>query len=277
MKSQSTKKILYRMLCGFFLGISVIAPGVSGSVMAVMMGIYDDLINIISNPFKDFKRNFIYLFPMGVGAVLSVAILIQALRLLFENFPIPAFLLFVGLIAGSLPAVFKEANDGLIKKRHIVAIICAFAFALTIGIIAKSEFTLSMNTNNIYYLSICGAIAGITSMIPGMSVSMVLMTLGVYTPLLEAASDFEFITILPVGICFVIGMVMFSKLTKLIFKKYRSIAYYMVFGFMTGTIISIFPGLPKSTLNWFLSIVTITVGLYISFLFQKLSIKFKNN
>ena len=63
MNKSSTGNFFYRMLCGAFLGISVIAPGISGSIMAVMMGIYDDLINIISNPFRNFKKNFSSFFP----------------------------------------------------------------------------------------------------------------------------------------------------------------------------------------------------------------------
>ena len=69
MSKTKTNNFFYRMLCGAFLGISVIAPGISGSIMAVMMGIYDDLINIISNPFKNFKKNFFFILPMGIGAV----------------------------------------------------------------------------------------------------------------------------------------------------------------------------------------------------------------
>lgn len=262
------------MLCGFFLGVAIIAPGVSGSVMAVMMGMYDELINIVSSPFKNIKKNFVFLFPMGIGAVISVVSTIQLLRLLFDNYPIPAFLLFFGLIGGSLPMIFREANRNGFKNKYIIGILCAFAFAVTVGLIARFKLTVNADTNNPYYFSFSGAIAGITSMIPGMSVSMVLMTLGVYASLLKAASNFEILTIMPVGICFVIGMVLFSKLTKYVFDKYHDFGYFMVFGFVSGTLISIFPGLPKDLFNWILSIVMVSVGLGISFLFQRLGKKF---
>ena len=76
MKRNKAGQFFYRMLCGAFLGISVIAPGISGSIMAVMMGIYDELISIISNPFKKFKANFTYLLPMGIGALGSILLLL---------------------------------------------------------------------------------------------------------------------------------------------------------------------------------------------------------
>ena len=61
-------KFLYRILCGFFLGVSVVAPGFSGSIIAITMGIYQDLLRIISNPFKQFKKNVKYCIPLGIGA-----------------------------------------------------------------------------------------------------------------------------------------------------------------------------------------------------------------
>ncbi|MDD4493326.1 MAG: DUF368 domain-containing protein [Eubacteriales bacterium] len=274
MEKRNSKDFFYRMLCGFFLGISIIAPGVSGSVMAVMMGIYDQLINIISNPFKNFKKNFKYLFPMGIGAVLSILIFLQLLNLLFEYYPVPAFNLFIALIAGSLPAVFKESNRDGFKKIYWLGTIGAFAFAFTIGMMAKNNISVNAESQNFIYLTVCGAIAGMTGMIPGMSVSMMLMMLGVYEPLLKAASGFDIMTIAPVGAAFVIGMILFSNLTKYIFNKYHSFGYFMVFGFMIGSLVSIFPGLPEGQLNWILSVVTIIIGLTISLIFQKLGKKF---
>ena len=265
----------YRILCGFFLGIAVIAPGVSGSVMAVMMGIYNELITIISSPFKNFKKNFIFLFPMGIGGVVSVISLIQVLKFMFEIYPIPSFLLFFGLIGGSLPTIFKEANENGFQKKYLFGIIGAFIFAATVGLIARSQVTLSSGLNDSIYLPLSGGIAGMMSMVPGMSISMVLMTLGVYSKLLHAAAGFQVMTIAPVGICFVLGMFLFSKITKFVFDKYHHFAYFMVFGFVLGTLIGIFPGIPKDLFNWVLSLITISLGFYISTLFQKLSVKFK--
>ena len=135
MSESKANNFFYRMLCGAFLGISVIAPGISGSIMAVMMGIYDDLINIISNPFKNFKRNFMYLLPMVLGAVISMLLLIRALDFLFEHYTIPAYLLFMSLIAGSVPTVIDEAREQPKKKRYLIGTTLAFAFALTLGIL----------------------------------------------------------------------------------------------------------------------------------------------
>ncbi len=278
MAKKASGNFFYRVLCGAFLGISIIAPGISGSIMAVMMGIYDDLLEIVSNPLKNFKRNFIYILPMGIGAVLSIFLLLQVLDLLFEYYPTPAYLLFIGLIAGSMPTVAEEIRKPF-KKRCIIGLVGAFAFAIAIGLLAKSGAVTTAATVSdtvpLWYLSVSGAIAGVTGMIPGMSVSMMLMMLGVYEPLLNAAANFDVLTAAPVAICFLIGMVLFSKLTKRIFTQYRNLAYFMVLGFMTGSVFNIFPALPVGLPEWLLSAAGIGVGVGISILFRHLGKKFK--
>ena len=294
MKNTNTlKNFFYRMLCGAFLGISVIAPGISGSIMAVMMGIYDELITIISNPFKNFKKNIIYLLPMVIGAGASMVLLIQALDFLFENYTVPAYLLFMSLIAGSIPTVIGEAKEGKIKKTYFIGVGCALAFALSIGLLAKMDYVVAVDTTNTassamrIYLPICGAISGMMSMVPGMSVSMLLMMFSVYEPLLHLATSilsFEnwftpewftsVITVGTVALAFLVGMVLFSNITKRVFEKHRSLAFLMVLGFMSGSIISIFPGLPKDALNWILSIIAISIGGTISYIFKVLGKKF---
>lgn len=293
MEKTKTGNFFYRMLCGAFLGISVIAPGISGSIMAVMMGIYDDLINIISNPFKKLKANIKYLLPMVIGAIISMLLLIRALNFLFENYTVPAYLLFMSLIAGSIPTVIGEAKQETIKKKYFIGTIIAFLFALTIGILAKSDFAIGIDTSNPaslgmrIYLPVCGAISGMMSMIPGMSISMLLMMFGVYQPLLSLANDIIepsvwfsaawFSDVLIVGIiviAFVIGMMLFSNITKIVFKKYHSLGFLMVLGFMSGSIVSVFPGLPKGLTNWILSIAAVAIGVSISYLFKMLGKKF---
>ncbi len=289
MSKTKANNFFYRMLCGAFLGISVIAPGISGSIMAVMMGIYDDLINIISNPFKNFKRNVFYLLPMVLGAGASMLLLLKVLDFLFENYTVPAYLLFMSLIAGSIPTVIDEAKQEKIKKKYFIGTVLAFVFALTIGILGKSDFSIT-NTGNIsmdIYFPACGAVAGMMSMVPGMSISMLLMMFGIYEPLLYLATSLMspeqwftsawfggVFTVATVVIAFLIGMVLFSNITKTVFKKYHSLGFLMVLGFMSGSIVSIFPGLPKNLLDWIFSVVAIAIGLSISYLFKVLGKKF---
>lgn len=278
MTATKVKSFLFRVLCGFLFGVSVIAPGVSGSVIAVIMGIYGDLITIVSNPFKNFKKNFFYLLPLGIGAIVAVALFVNILDWMFTNYRVPSFLLFVGLIGGSVPSVLKEAKTGgPFKKKYIFAIVLAFAFALTIGILKITNESLTSDIPQSILFPISGALAGISSMIPGMSISMILMVLGVYEPMMSATKNLEVWTMAPVGICFVVGMVLFSKLTKYVFDKYHSLGYYMVTGFMSGSLLTIIISevrLPKDALGYILSALAIIIGVAVATLFNKLGEKF---
>ena len=293
MNAKSIKGFFYRMLCGAFLGISVIAPGISGSIMAVMMGIYNDLITVISNPFKNFKKNFFFLLPMGIGAVVSMAALIKALSFLFENYTVPAYLLFMSLILGSVPMVIEEAKKEKIKKKYFIGTALAFAFALTIGLLAKFDVGIPLDTSDVLsasmriYVPVCCFVAGMMSMLPGMSISMLLMMFSIYEPLLGLATDLMdtgvwftsawFTNVIATGIAvaaFLAGMVLFSNITKKIMDKYHSLGFLLVLGFMFGSIVAIFPGFPKDALGWVLSIGAIAIGLSISYIFKVLGKKF---
>ena len=65
-------KFFYRIFCGFFLGLSIFAPGFSGSVIAIIMGVYQDMLRIVSNPFKRLKENILFCIPLGIGAEIEI-------------------------------------------------------------------------------------------------------------------------------------------------------------------------------------------------------------
>ena len=279
-KTSGFKNLLYRVFCGFFIGISVFAPGVSGSVMAVMMGIYKNLINIISSPFKNFKKNFIYLLPMGIGAVISLVLFVLIFSNLFDNYPKATYLLFMGLIAGNIPVIYKEAAQSKLKLRYIIGAAFAFAVALCLGIarLKLGGQSDSAYVDSLLYLGICGGIAGASSMVPGISISMILMLLGVYDKLMHSAKSIDILVIAVVGICFVVAMVAFSRFTKFIFKKFGAFANYAVFGFMCGSLASIFINLPKNdaAFSWWIGVPMILCGLAVSVVFFLLSKKLKS-
>ncbi len=280
--AQKIKNFLYRMLCGFFLGVSVIAPGVSGSVMAVMMGIYPDLINIISSPFRRFKRNFMYLLPMGIGAIISLAIFVKLFDFLFTAYPIQARILFMGLIAGGLPEIIKNARRVPFKKHYLIGIAGAFVAAAGVGLLARGGGS-AMADPALFYICLAGGVAGACSMAPGMSVSMILMLFGVYDYLMKIASSFTsdllgmLAVALPVGGCFIVGMVLFSKLSKFVFEKFPGLAYYMVFGFMCGTLTAVAPdSLPASVGGIAGCVLMFALGLCVALLFVFLGRKFNS-
>lgn len=268
------KSFLYRILCGFCLGISVFAPGISGSIMAIIMGIYDKLIDITSNPFKNFKNNFIFLLPLGIGALISLVLFILVFSYLFETYEKAVFMLFIGLIAGNLPMVYKEARKSKFKWYYILGTVAAIAIAFALGIMSESvgETQVARENANLMYIALSGALAGFASLVPGMSISMILIVMGVYDYLIASAKSLDVVTIAVVSVAFVLSMIVSSKLIKLIFSKLSGIANFMVLGFLIGSMVGIFFTLPKDGSN-LAGIIMLVIGLAISLLFVYLGKK----
>ena len=276
------KKFFYRVFCGFFLGLSVFAPGFSGSIIAITMGIYQDLVRIASNPFKGLKKNILYCLPLGIGAAASAVVFLLAFKFLFETYEKATFLLFVGLITGNLPLIFGEVKKCGLKKRYLIGGGGAFAAALALGIFSMGSFALAGQagaaglTASLPLLALSGFAGGAVALVPGMSVTMILILMGVYGQLLFAAESFlhlELTYLLPFGLfglCALAGLVLASWGIKAVFEKAPGFANSMVFGFMAGALLGVLIQslrLEDARFNWLLGGIMLAAGLGVSMLF----------
>jgi len=273
------KKFLYRILCGFFLGLSIFAPGFSGSLVAIAMGIYHDIVRIMSNPFKKLKENVIYCIPIGVGLVISAVVFVLAFRQLFDSYEKAIYLLFVGLIAGSIPLVFMEVKKIGFKPHYLIGAACAFIIAVAVSVFTSETGLMSGDTASMSDwpgLALGGLAAGITALIPGMSLSTVLVVLGVYGPLMFAAealirADMSFIV--PIGlflVCTAIGLISSARGIKFVFERFPGFSNTTVLGFQFGSLIGIAyqsHHIIDANFTWTLGGIMLIVGFCISIMF----------
>ena len=183
-------------------------------------------------------------------AGLSMIALLQLLRLLFEHYTIPAYLLFISLIAGSIPTVAAEAKAGVVKPVYAIGTAAAF-----IGIIRRSDGkirrgpsgpgTPAQQLSGRLYYPISARLRGITSMMPGMSVSMVLMMLGVYDRCLGAARLRRADRCARSRYALSAGMILFSRVTKYVFRKWCGLGYLIVSDLCAGRWSAFFQGCQK--------------------------------
>lgn len=272
------KKFLYGILCGFCLGISVFAPGISGSVMAIILGIYDELLDIVANPFKEFKKNVKFLIPMGIGAAISFVLFVVLFSYLFETYEKATYMLFIGLIAGNLPVVYKEARQVKFRWYFIIGTVLTAAFACWMGILSNMTVAPEgvSQSANIWHLGLVGGVSGFASLIPGMSVSMILIVMNAYEALLAAVKSLDILTVGVVGCAFVLAMVISSRLIRWVFAKFTGFANFMVLGFLLGSIGGIAYGafMGGFTLaDALISVLMLAIGLAISLLFVVLGKK----
>ncbi|MCL2491741.1 MAG: DUF368 domain-containing protein [Coriobacteriia bacterium] len=276
---------LYRILCGFFLGLSVFAPGLSGAVIAIIMGVYKDIVEIAANPFKNLKRNILWCIPIGIGVVLSGIVFILLFDFLFETYEKATYLLFLGLIAGNLPVIYAEIKKYGFKLSYLWGGFAAFAIALALffaGTQAGMAADATQLSAGIPLLIAAGFAGGAAMLVPGMSVSMVLIVFGVYRQLIYAAKtliDLDLTYLIPFGLfalCAIAGVVLSSRAIKWVFEKIPGLAYTMIFGFMASSILGLIIQsirLQDSDFSWLLGAIMLVVGLGISMMFVYLSRK----
>jgi putative membrane protein len=273
------KQFLYRILCGFFLGLSIVAPGLSGALVAIAMGVYHEIVRIIANPLKKLKQNLMFCIPLGIGAVVSAILFVIIFDQLFESYEKAILLLFVGLIAGSIPLVYFEVKKLGFKPFYLIGAIFACIIAIAMGVFASETGLMSgaaATLSDWFGLAIGGFAAGVTALVPGMSLATVLALLGVYSPLISAARELlrmELTYILPIGLFVVfavVGLMSTAKGVKFVFNKFPGFSNTTVLGFQFGSLVSIMyksHQIQDPNFNWLSGAIMLAVGLGISVLF----------
>lgn len=244
------------ILKGMVIGIANIIPGVSGGTMMVSMGIYDKLIHCITHLFSEFKKSVLFLFPIAIGMAVAIIGSSFGIEYLFENFPIQTSLLFIGLIVGGLPAIWKNVKGKHVEIGHIIAFLVFFALVTGMALMGDSEgraADLSFNLLNVVKLFGVGVIASATMVIPGVSGSMVLLLMGYYNPIINTINDFIRALVafdvegmlqgcgilIPFGIGVVVGVFAIAKLIEIIFSKCPLYAYWAIIGLIIASPIAI--------------------------------------
>lgn len=244
------------ILKGMVIGIANIIPGVSGGTMMVAMGIYDKLIHCITHLFSEFKKSIAYLLPIGIGMAIAIIGSAIGIEKLFSMLPFQTNLLFIGLIVGGLPAIWKNIKGNKVKVGHIIAALLFFVLVVGFAIIGEregNEVDLSFSLLNCVMLFGVGVIASATMVIPGVSGSMVLLLMGYYKPILSIIKDFLHALIaldmdgilqglgvlVPFGVGVVVGIFAVAKLVEVIFEKFPLYAYWAIVGLIVASPIAI--------------------------------------
>lgn len=276
--------IFKNIIKGMMIGIANIMPGVSGGTLAVSMGIYDKLIHCITHILSEFKESMKFLLPIFAGAGIALVALTFVIEALFQYYPIPTNLLFIGLIVGGLPPVVTKVKSHKLSFGHILAGLLFFALVVGMAMMGGNgnrQVTLNLGIVPMIKLVLVGIIAAATMIIPGVSGSMVLLILGYYQPIIQQITVFctAVITLdmagilhgiailLPFGIGVLIGILGIAKIIEIIFEKYPLYAYCAIIGLIAASPIAIlvcsnFAGFSISVL--LISIVTFAAGFGIA-------------
>ncbi len=244
-------------LLGFFIGLAIIVPGISGSTVAIIFKLYDQFLYAVANFFKKFKVCFTFLLPIGIGAVLGVGLGFIAVKKLLEILPFAVICLFAGLMIGAFPAVKDELNGVKMTAKHIALLIVGVCIPVAVGVYsATTAFTgaggegSTILTANLPWIVLSSIVVGyllaITQVVPGLSASAILMAIGWYGVIMSGIdvglfSNMPLLVLLGgLAVGFVVGFFTFSKLMTIVFQKARGLAYSMIVGLSLGSVITMF-------------------------------------
>ncbi|WP_026934821.1 DUF368 domain-containing protein [Christiangramia echinicola] len=233
---------------GMAMGAADVVPGVSGGTIAFISGIYEELISTISgvNPallavwkedgfsamWKKLNGNFI--IALFTGILISIFTVMRLANYLLENHPVLIWSFFFGLVIASIWFVAKQIPKWSWKIILALVIGAGVAFYIVSlpPLAANSSYT---------FLFFAGAIAVCAMILPGISGAFILVLLGAYKSVTEAAHDFDIKTLGIIGLGAVFGLLTFSKVLKWLFVHYSSITLAVLTGFIAGSLNKIWP------------------------------------
>ncbi|MFA6780843.1 MAG: DUF368 domain-containing protein [Bacilli bacterium] len=242
------------LIKGLVIGVAFIIPGVSGGTMAVLLNLYDKIINSINNLTKKFVASLKILLPIILGAILAILICWYPFKLAFEHIMIVMVTLFAGFILGGMPGVFDEIKGKKVKPIYIIVMLIAIVFAVALGALSVLfEFNIqSLYDSRPWWLYILILLAGIVSslalVVPGVSGSMIMIVLGFYTPTLNLIDNFlawtdvwasiSILATLAIGV--ILGIILASKAMAALLRRFRTGTFYAIIGIIIGSLVAIY-------------------------------------
>ncbi len=247
---------LKSFVLGIFLGLAIIIPGISGSTIAIIFGLYASLLFAFGNILKKFKKCFTFLLPIFLGMIVGVIIGFFLIKKLLDILPFAMIGLFGGLMCGAFPAVKDKIQDTQLSKKHYLLIFIGILIPLIISLVSiiltQSESTSVATLGNPSWKFIIlglpvGYVVAITQVVPGLSATAFLMVIGWFKLLFNTISlsywqTYPMIFMLygTMIIGFVIGIITFSKLLTHLFSKMYKTLYLIIIGLSIGSILSMF-------------------------------------
>lgn len=247
-KSPKQKSIIQLFFSGFAMGSADIVPGVSGGTVALIVGVYEELIHSIKKTSGHvvklaakgkLKEAFLevpfhFLVPLGLGLLTAVITLSKTLEWLLLDYPVFLWSFFFGLVVASLFLVGKRVHQwNLTNVTGLV--IGAIAAYFIVGLVpVETPATLPA-----FFIS--GAIAICAMILPGVSGSFLLIIMGKYSQILSAVSNHDFVTLGAVALGAVIGLSVFSRVLSWLFDTYHNLMMAVLTGVMLGSLRKIWP------------------------------------
>lgn len=241
-------------LKGFAMGAANVIPGVSGGTIALLTGIFNELIDslnaimsistwklLIKGNFKEFWKtiNGTFLLWLAIGVIISVFSLAKLMEYVLAHHPVQTWAFFFGLIVVSAVFMLYDIKDW--KGSDVIWLVLGVALGAFICLMSPTE-----TTSDLWFIAVCGAIAICTMILPGISGSFILVLFGKYEYIMKAVSELNIPVLLVFALGCVIGIVAFSKFLHWLIGKYEKQTLLVLIGFTIGALVKVWPWADKA-------------------------------
>lgn len=280
MGQQKTESVLSRFLKGVVIALGFILPGVSGGVLAAILGIYERMLRFMAHLTKNFKENLLFFLPVGIGGIVGIGLLSKPLEWLLQNYQIVVLWGFAGAIIGTLPALAKEST---LKSKRTMGDLFWFFGTMIIGFLFLYFMGDILGTIPANFLGfvLAGGLIALGVLVPGLSPSNLLLVLGLYDPMLKGFKGFDILGVfLPIAIGGLLVMLLFSKLMEWLLEHYHSKVYHFILGIViASTVLIVLPPVADySGFTWLTAVsgmILFVLGYWLGAWMSKLEEKYK--
>ena len=251
-KRPAPLKWVLRLIQGGLIGGGAILPGISGGVLAVAFGVYQPMMALLAHPKRNLPRYGRLLLPVGLGWILGFVFFARLVEAMFNANEVLTTWLFVGLIGGTLPSLFRTAGKQGRSPASWLGCAVAFVLFLAFMLWARVGFSASLTPNLGWYV-FCGVLWGLSVVVPGMTSSSLLMSMGLYLPMTAGVASMDMGVVLPMVAGAVLVALLLARGVNLFFETRYALAYHCVIGLMLASTVVIIPlhytGLPQILLS----------------------------
>ncbi len=239
-KRETVIRWLRDLLCGVFIGAGAILPGVSGGVLAVAFDIYRPLMEVLTHPRSAVPKYWTRFPPLAVGWCLGFLGFAKGIAACMDKSATVTVWLFIGLIVGTVPSLFREAGrEGRSAAAWVSTAVCALA--MFGGLFYVSHIADVTVEPNFWWYNFCGVLFGMSVVIPGMTSSSVMMALGLYQPMLEGLARLDLLVLSACLPGLVLTVLLLARLVTWFFRRHYAVAFHGILGIVLASTLVIVP------------------------------------
>lgn len=247
---------------GILIGAGGILPGISSGVLCVIFGIYEKLIDSILNFFSDIRKNVRFLLPIMLGGFVGIIIFSKILQFLLYKYQLQTKSIFIGLILGGIVLLFKDIRKKeKVKIRNILYLIISLLIGISM-VYLENKIGIQDNKDVSYiYLILSGILMSVGIVVPGVSSTIILMLLGIYSLYLNSVSTLYLPVLIPMIIGIIIGSLFCMKIVKYLLDEFYTQTMYSIIGFTLGSVFVLLPSI-NTTMEIIITLICIMCGYY---------------